>query len=197
MPFEGEINPEVCVYCVHEINKKEFEEARNFKDQMIRVVEAEKDVYSWRKREAEIPCSCTTTVGELKLLIYQDLDIVPYKQQLYYDKKYLDNDTLSLLHYGVTPLKSIEIQKGISVMTEPTMQGPREKEIGFAGTFLSSTVDASEKKKSPHKPEKPAEPQLEKKTHILQSQKSHNGHNAVFVHSLITLPSELVKCATN
>jgi len=152
--LEAELTPEACTQCVEEFNRKELEEARNFKQKKLKIVEDKKE-YFYRLKDTEIDCSSTTTVGELKLLIFQYMDIAPNKQKLIYDKRHLDDDMQPLSFFGVTPLKPIELHKGISTDTTSNNVVPQEKEVGFAGTFLTNSSEAlKQSETSPLTPEK-------------------------------------------
>eukprot|EP01126_Amoeba_proteus_P059049 TRINITY_DN7684_c0_g1_i1.p1 TRINITY_DN7684_c0_g1~~TRINITY_DN7684_c0_g1_i1.p1 ORF type:complete len:119 (+),score=27.58 TRINITY_DN7684_c0_g1_i1:171-527(+) len=91
--------------------------------------------------------SYNNTIGEVKLMIYEKLDIPPYKQDLYYKNVPLNEDEKTLFEYNVipghNPIKIVEIW-GSSVYGElggltPHIPIQTEKfEVGFEGTVLVS-----------------------------------------------------------
>lgn len=80
-----------------------LERLRRFVDAKLNV-EEKVHSYSFKKRtfvlrfklnlSGVVVASHTQTVGELKLLIFQEMDILPYSQDLWWNGKHLDDDNV-------------------------------------------------------------------------------------------------------
>lgn len=101
--FEAISLPDVCEECNQRQTREHLgntyiarthssEKLRAFVDKKLNI--DDRVNFSYRKRE--VVASHTTTVGELKLLIFQEMDIMPYKQDLWQGKLHLDDDNVCL-----------------------------------------------------------------------------------------------------
>jgi len=86
----------------------------------------------------------TQTLQDLKLLIYQEVEIVPYRQNLYKREQgkniLLENDDLTLAQYEIKPDSVIVLEKkeeSIEILEDVPIGG-LEIEEGFKGTGLYS-----------------------------------------------------------
>jgi hypothetical protein len=92
------------------------------------------------------------TIGELKLHICQDFDIMPNEQQLTFNDILLLDDSKVLSEYGISPLRPIyleQIKGGVENYKSNEIiivQSP-QREIGFEGTILSGILSQQQQKK--------------------------------------------------
>lgn len=108
--------------------------------------------YSTRSKEAPKsikiePVNCNQTLQTLKLQIYQETDIAPFQQTLFYNGQPLENDEWSLSMLNITPRTTLYLEKKEenSDVLEDDSSFSREVEEGFKGTALHSNFSSSNK----------------------------------------------------
>jgi len=94
-----------------------------------------KKIHILKKKDADILCSCTTTVEELKLFIYENMDIAPYKQNLWFEDQFLEDDKAPLIQYKVHPNGTIAIHEQMHMGSMEYIP-PQVIEQGFKGSKL-------------------------------------------------------------
>jgi len=130
--------PEICKECSQMFKQIEIQEASQFENRSLRIIE--KSNYSSLNRDTTIIASHTMIVGDLKLHICQVWDFMPFEQLLSYNQVELLDDSKSLSFYGVTPLMPIYLTKVKEYENYhhfETVSQPQGKETGFEGTILT------------------------------------------------------------
>lgn len=143
-------DPPICLECTNLKSKEKEMENQYFQDTKLHIEMSPKIVYL-EKGETYISTSYNLTVGELKLRIYQALDVDLSEQQLYFNQTFLEDDTKTLLEYKVTPLKSIIVKRKAAHHSYYS----RSKETGFEGSILTHNSSQSPTTISPKQIESP------------------------------------------
>jgi ubiquitin carboxyl-terminal hydrolase 48 len=140
--IEAITEPAVCPTCFQLRLAQEREALLNFQNKPITVREGN---FSWSKKSIRV--SCTTTVGTLKLLVYQEMDVPVYQQLLFYGELLLSDDNATLKDYSIVPDAEITLNKvsdpvaaaAAAAAFLSTSQPPESRtEEGFKGTSLTT-----------------------------------------------------------
>uniref|UniRef100_A0A6B2KY63 ubiquitinyl hydrolase 1 n=1 Tax=Arcella intermedia TaxID=1963864 RepID=A0A6B2KY63_9EUKA len=147
---EYDIIPESCATCASEAEISEKKAASLFQQKPLRV----KNEISWSREEKEIICSYTNTVGDLKLKIFEKLDIPPVEQKLVYEDEAKNEVHLKDIHktlqeYGVTTYGIVYIQRGNEAEPEMEPMITQKTEKAFEGSLLNTSLRDSKKPTPP------------------------------------------------
>eukprot|EP01126_Amoeba_proteus_P017512 TRINITY_DN1847_c0_g1_i6.p1 TRINITY_DN1847_c0_g1~~TRINITY_DN1847_c0_g1_i6.p1 ORF type:complete len:557 (-),score=122.91 TRINITY_DN1847_c0_g1_i6:39-1709(-) len=136
LEFEASFNHKICSACLS--SRKEKQKApMDFKNTKIRL-----------KVDFRLGCSTpdptlvvshTNTVGELKLFICQEFDILPYKQDLWSNGIHLNDDEKTLSDFMFDPNFKLEVREYSTDMKrvpQNTACAHNTVEVGFEGTQL-------------------------------------------------------------
>eukprot|EP01130_Rhizamoeba_saxonica_P010603 TRINITY_DN4361_c0_g1_i1.p1 TRINITY_DN4361_c0_g1~~TRINITY_DN4361_c0_g1_i1.p1 ORF type:complete len:642 (+),score=129.30 TRINITY_DN4361_c0_g1_i1:1003-2928(+) len=140
---ELECNPEFCAECAETRTLSKFLDSLEFENETIEIIQEPLTSYGMRKKR-KIVLNHYTTVEQLKLLIFQELDIDPFQQCLWFDDEvYLEDNTLTLRDYNVTPQGGIIVKIGSNDAKFSTSgDATNGIETGFEGTnLLGSNTD--------------------------------------------------------
>jgi hypothetical protein len=109
---EGSVEPSECGACQQAAKVQQEHNRMHFQDGYVQVRKKRSFLaYTYHVSSAQrVSCSCTTTVGDLKLLIMQHLDLQPCVQLLRCADKMLGPDTSTLLDHHICLGDIIEVE---------------------------------------------------------------------------------------
>eukprot|EP01102_Stenamoeba_stenopodia_P007742 TRINITY_DN2180_c0_g5_i1.p1 TRINITY_DN2180_c0_g5~~TRINITY_DN2180_c0_g5_i1.p1 ORF type:complete len:1240 (-),score=274.83 TRINITY_DN2180_c0_g5_i1:11-3730(-) len=142
--------PEVCRECTQEREKKERIESLDYQyakmDVELVISEEQKKklpkgkrytLRSQRAMTSAIRVNSTDSIHTVKLKIMEQMDLVPSRQKLMYNKEHLSNDDWTLAAYEIPPKSKLQVElKDWSDTAEHVER--HQSEEGFKGTNLQN-----------------------------------------------------------
>eukprot|EP01125_Pyxidicula_operculata_P020862 TRINITY_DN7838_c0_g1_i1.p1 TRINITY_DN7838_c0_g1~~TRINITY_DN7838_c0_g1_i1.p1 ORF type:complete len:1066 (+),score=243.03 TRINITY_DN7838_c0_g1_i1:1573-4770(+) len=142
-----EFDPRPCETCINKTSKEKHEKELTFSDGYLNVEVQTESKTRRRGPKTTVyevgPISATSTVYQLKLMIFQETEISPSCQQLFFDEICLDESKSTLSKYGIVPskpLRLVQIDGGASDDFSMFYDDqPKASERGFENTMLRSS----------------------------------------------------------